>query len=63
MEVITLNKYCELSGDTPAAVRSRIDRGTWQRGIHVIKLKGVKQLYVDTKAIDEWARAKINHDL
>ncbi len=62
MEVVPLKKYCEITGDTPNAIRTRIARGTWRYGEQVLKIRGIKQLHVDTAAADAWFRDPRNHE-
>lgn len=57
MNVIPINKYCEETGDTPAAINKRLERGTWQRGVHVLKIEGTKERWIDKIKVEEWVRA------
>ncbi|EGQ8030316.1 TPA: hypothetical protein ACX3EJ_004990 [Vibrio parahaemolyticus] len=61
MEIMPLSKYCELSGESKEAIMSRTRRGVWLYGNQVLKLEGIKELYIDTAAIAKWARDPKNH--
>ena len=56
MKVVPLKKYCQVSGETLAAVRQRIERGIWLEGIHYYKLAHVKERWIDIEAVEQWAR-------
>ncbi|MEO8466285.1 MAG: excisionase [Gammaproteobacteria bacterium] len=49
---ITLAKYCELSGETPAAVRSRRQKGIWLDGKHT-QVRD-RRIWVNAEAAQRW---------
>lgn len=55
---IRLSKYCELSNDTPDAVEKRLRTGHWLRDIHARKPEGSAELWVNLRAVDDWAAGK-----
>ena len=50
---ITLARYCEISGETRAAVHTRVSDGHWQRGKHYVAPDG-GAAWVNTDAIRDW---------
>ena len=50
---ITLARYCEISGETRAAVHTRVSDGHWQRGVHYVAPDG-GAAWVNTDAIRDW---------
>ena len=52
---VRLKKYCELSGDTPAAVEGRLRAGIWLRDVHARRPEGSKELWVNLHAVNDWA--------
>ncbi|MFT6586043.1 MAG: hypothetical protein ACJAUY_000624 [Cognaticolwellia sp.] len=56
LSVVPISKYCELSGEKVRTVQARIERGVWQEGKHVHKVKNVKERFVDLVEIEKWVR-------
>ncbi len=56
MRVLPLNKYCEIEGIEPVAVKRRVQIGMWRMGKEVIKLKGFRHLFVDIDAVERFMR-------
>lgn len=50
---IKLNKYCEITGDTPAAVHARRHKGVWLDGKHT-KIAPDGKLWVNTEETEKW---------
>ncbi|HGF2071958.1 TPA: excisionase, partial [Escherichia coli] len=48
--------YCRNAGETVDAVNKRIQRGIWKEGVHVLKVDGVKERWVDLIEVSKWAR-------
>lgn len=61
LDVVPITKYCEEMGETLDAVNKRLQRGVWQEGVHVLKVDGSKERWIDLKEIANWARQ--NKDL
>ena len=53
LQWVKLKKYCELSGDTPHAVRSRRKRGIWLDGKHC-KCAPDGKLWVNLPKVEAW---------
>lgn len=53
MKYVTIPKFCELSGYTPDAVRSKIKRGDWLEGIIWKKAPDSRNL-INTEAFEQW---------
>ncbi len=60
MRVVPLEAYCTAMKLEKSAIYGRLNRGTWRIGHEVIKTKGVKGLFVDLDAVDEWFRNPLN---
>lgn len=56
LRTVPLTKYCELSGEDIDSVRQRLKRGTWVKGIHAFKAEGVRELWIDLEAVEQWVR-------
>lgn len=56
LECIPISTYCRDSGETLDAINKRIQRGLWVEGVHVLKVNGVKERWVDLTEISKWAR-------
>lgn len=55
LQWVRLTKYCADSGDTPDAVSARLRTGKWLRGIHARVPDGSASLWVNLKAVNDWA--------
>lgn len=56
MNCLPLSAYCERTGQKKKTIDQRIQRGIWLEGVHFFKPEGVRERWIDTKAIDEWVR-------
>jgi len=54
--IIKLNRYCELTGDTPDAVHMRRRRGEWIDGRHCHLISG-RRLWIDLAEVSAWVRS------
>lgn len=52
---VRLCKYCADTGDTPDGVKKRLVTGKWLRDIHVRVPDGSASLWVNMKAVMDWA--------
>ena len=50
---VRVNRYCELTGDTPAAVHARRKKGIWLDGKHTT-LAPDKKLWVNLEETERW---------
>ena len=53
MTYIKLSKYCEATGDTPAAVHNRRKRGEWVDGVHCAVIEG-RRLWINPIEVNRW---------
>lgn len=53
MKWVKLKKYCELSGDTPAAVHGKRKKGAFLEGVHC-KVAPDGNLWVNVEAVEKW---------
>ncbi|VVD28452.1 putative phage excisionase [Paraburkholderia dioscoreae] len=51
---VTIAKFCELTGFTPAAVYTRKCKGIWPEGSVWKYEPGTKKILMDIEAYDEW---------
>lgn len=61
LDVVPITTYCGTVGETLDAVNKRLQRGVWQEGVHVLKVDGSKERWIDLKEVEKWARK--NKDL
>ncbi|HFT1913420.1 TPA: excisionase, partial [Escherichia coli] len=47
LDCVPISTYCRNAGETVDAVNKRIQRGIWKEGVHVLKVDGVKERWVD----------------
>lgn len=55
---VRLNKYCADTGDTPDGVDKRLRTGKWLHGIHARVPAGSASLWINLKAVNDWAEGK-----
>ncbi|NUO87736.1 MAG: excisionase [Cupriavidus sp.] len=53
MKWVKLKKYCELSGDTPAAVHAKRKKGNFLDGVHC-RIAGDGNLWINVEAVERW---------
>lgn len=53
MRWVKLNKYCDLTGDTPDAVYAKNRRGLWTPGVHFKKAPD-GCLWVNIEEVNKW---------
>ncbi|MXF14455.1 excisionase, partial [Escherichia coli] len=51
LDCVPISTYCRNAGETVDAVNKRIQRGIWKEGVHVLKVDGVKERWVDLMEI------------
>jgi len=52
---VPLPEYLRRTGETAEAVDSRLRRGYWLKGVHARKPEGAKDLWINERAVDDWA--------
>jgi hypothetical protein len=56
---IPVTEYCLRNrGETPDAVSGRIRNGHWLRDVHARRPNGSKELWINLRAVDDWAAGK-----
>lgn len=58
LQWVRLKKYCADSGDTAGGVENRLRTGKWLRGIHARVPDGSACLWVNLRAVNDWAEGK-----
>ena len=58
MKWVKLARYCELTGDTPGAVRMRRHRGEWRDGEETQIRK--RHIWVNLEAVEKWLENERN---
>lgn len=53
MKWVKINKYCELSGDTPDAIYAKNRRKIWTEGVHYKKAAD-GCLWINLEEVDKW---------
>lgn len=43
-------------GETPESINKRIQRQYWIVGVHVLKVDGSKERWIDITEVNKWAR-------
>lgn len=56
VECLPISKYCELFGETTDAINKRVQRQFWHEGVHILKVEGSKERWIDLKEVNKWAR-------
>ncbi|QBH97194.1 excisionase [Limnobaculum zhutongyuii] len=56
LDCVPLTTYYQMTGETADAVNKRIQRGLWIEGVHVLKIEGVKERWIDLVEVAKWAR-------
>lgn len=56
VECLPISKYCELFGESTDAINKRVQRHFWQEGVHVLKVDGSKERWIDIKEVNKWVR-------
>ena len=55
MAVITLNKYCEITGESELSIFERVKEGIWIIGMQVIRINDEHVPYwIDLAKVEEW---------
>lgn len=53
MKYVLINKICELTGYTKAAVYAKVKRGVWRENVHYKKAPDERLLFIPTQ-IEKW---------
>ena len=56
IDAVPISKYCLEMDETPDAVNKRLQRGVWKEGVHVLKVDGSKERWIDLIEVAKWAR-------
>lgn len=56
LDAIPLDRFCELTGYTPSAIRTRISRAQWAQGDHYFK-DPLGQLHISLSGFERWVRS------
>lgn len=52
-ECIPISMYCKLFGESTDAINKRLQRQFWHEGVHVLKIEGVKERWIDMKEVNK----------
>ncbi|HFI1966935.1 TPA: excisionase [Yersinia enterocolitica] len=47
LDCVPITTYCRESGESLDAINKRIQRRVWLEGVHVLKVDGVKERWID----------------
>lgn len=53
---VTLKRYCEITGETAPAVRSRIQRGDWAEGLHYYR-DPHNHIWIIPQGVNQWLKS------
>lgn len=53
---VTQKAYCQLYHESKDAIDKRIERGIWRKGVEYHMIDGVRERWIDLKAVSEWVR-------
>ncbi|QIE96164.1 excisionase [Pantoea stewartii] len=56
LHCVPLSTYCKNTGESVEAINKRIQRKIWQEGVHVLKVDGVRERWIDLDEVNRWAR-------
>ncbi len=56
LDCVPISTYCKNTGESEEAINKRIQRKIWRMGIHVLKVDGVRERWVDLDEVNRWAR-------
>lgn len=56
LDVMPISTYCQATGESVDAINKRIQRKIWQVGVHVLKVDGVQERWIDLEEVNRWAR-------
>ncbi|WP_309228105.1 excisionase [Kosakonia sp. S42] len=51
-----MTSYCNSVDETLDAVNKQLQRGVWQEGVHVLKVDGSKERWIDLAEIARWTQ-------
>lgn len=54
LQYIPFSRWCEITGDSKGALSNRLRGGRWLSGVHTVRPKGSRVLWVDLEAAAEW---------
>jgi len=57
LDVMPISAYCHTTGESEEAINKRIQRKIWRMGVHVLKVDGVRERWIDTEEVNRWARS------
>ncbi len=56
LDVMPISTYCKTTGESLDAINKRIQRKIWQVGVHVLKVDGAQERWIDLEEVNRWAR-------
>lgn len=57
LDVMLISAYCQTIDESEEAINKRIQRKIWKMGVHVLKVDGVRERWIDTEEVNRWARS------
>lgn len=58
-EWVLVDKFCQMTGNTPNAIHQRRKIGCWVDGVHTAVVR--RRLYVNVKAADQWIKSQLSN--
>ncbi|WP_308539061.1 excisionase [uncultured Pantoea sp.] len=56
LQCVPISTYCQNTGESIEAINKRIQRKIWREGVHVLKVDGVRERWIDLDEVNRWAR-------
>ncbi|MDE9545357.1 excisionase [Xenorhabdus bovienii] len=56
LDCIPISAYCQYTGESIDAINKRLQRQFWIEGVHVLKVNGAKERWIDLAEVSKWAR-------
>lgn len=56
LDCVPISTYCKETGETTDAINKRIQREVWKEGVHVLRVEGVRERWIDLSEVAKWAR-------
>lgn len=56
IDCVPISAYCQATGEKRETINKRLQRHVWKEGVHVLKVDGVKERWIDLIEVSKWAR-------
>lgn len=56
IDCVPISTYCREAGESLEAINKRLQRQVWIEGVHVLKVDGSRERWIDLTEVAKWAR-------